>query len=68
MKKLLTLVLAGVAIKYFLDSEKGNQMRSKVTQWLSDAQDEFGNLIDKTSQKVGQTVSKIDQTVPGTNG
>lgn len=58
MKKLLTLALAGIAIKYFLDSEKGNQVLIKLKDWLAEAQDRLDALIGQTEQKPEQLSAK----------
>jgi hypothetical protein len=68
MKKLLTLVLAGVAIKYFLDSAKGNDVRTKLKGWLSEAQDSFSDLAGKVTQKAENIARNTDRSMPASNG
>lgn len=61
MKKLLVLVALGVAVKYFLDSEKGEELKSYVKDLLGDAQDAFNEYFEKTTEKVEGAASQIDK-------
>lgn len=61
MKKLLVLVALGVAVKYFLDSEKGEELKSYVRDLLGDAQDAFNEYFEKAAEKVEVTASQIDK-------
>lgn len=61
MKKLLILVAVGVAVKYFLDTEKGQEIKNYVRDLLGDAQDAFNEYLEKASEKVEGTASRIDQ-------
>ena len=61
MKKLLVWVAVGVAVKYFLDSDKGHEIKSYVRDLLGDAQDAFNEYLEKASDKVEGTASRIDQ-------
>jgi hypothetical protein len=49
MKKLLTLVLAGVAIKYFLDSDSGRELKTRLQTWWDDAQSSMKDMGGKGS-------------------
>ena len=61
MKKLLVLVALGVAVKYFLDSEKGEEIKSYVKDLLGDAQDAFNEYMEKATGKVEGAASQIDK-------
>ena len=61
MKKLLVLVAAGVALKYFLDSEKGDQVKRYVRDLLGDAREVLNDFFEKTSEKVENTASAVDR-------
>ena len=68
MKKLLVLVVIGVAVKYFLDSEKGDELKSYVRDLLGDAQDTFNEFFSKTSDKIEDTANDVDSTLSRTMG
>ena len=51
MKKLLVWVAIGVAVKYFLDSDKGEEFKSYVKDLLGDAQDVFNEYFEKATGK-----------------
>ena len=61
MKKLLVLVALGVAVKYFLDSEKGEELKSYVRDLLGDAQDAFNEYFEKATEQVEGAASTIDK-------
>jgi hypothetical protein len=69
MKKLLLLVAAGVAIKLFLDSDKGRELKDKASDWWLDMQDKLysslENAAEATTEKIENTASKIDNVLPG---
>ena len=68
MKKLLVLVALGVAVKYFLDSEKGEELKSYVRDLLGDAQDTFNEFFNKASDKIEDTAGNVDNTLSRTMG
>ena len=55
MKKLLVLFGIGVAVKYFLDSESGKDMKKQVQNWLNEAQDALSGSL----KNAGKTVDDI---------
>jgi hypothetical protein len=59
MKKLLALAIVGIAVKYFLDSEKGTQAKSQLKDWLQDAQDAFGDTIKGAKGTARQVASDL---------
>jgi hypothetical protein len=59
MKKLLALVIAGVAIKYFLDSEQGKQLQNQLKDWLGDVQDTFNETVNTATGKAKATVDRM---------
>lgn len=61
MKKLLVLVALGVAVKYFLDSDKGEELKSYVRDLLGDAQDAFNEYFEKAAEKVEGAASQVDK-------
>jgi hypothetical protein len=65
MKKLLVLVAVGVAVKLFLDSEKGEEVKSYVRDLLGDVQDTFNEYLEKASQKVERTASQVNDKLAG---
>jgi hypothetical protein len=60
MKKLLTLVIAGVAVKYFLDSEKGQSLKTQLKGWLGEAQDAMKETVNRASGNVNQVADRIN--------
>lgn len=68
MKKLVGLIVAGVAIKYFLDSQQGRQLAKQVKDWLGEAQDKMSDIVQRTTDTVRQAASNVDVANPGTNG
>ncbi|HUQ64758.1 MAG TPA: hypothetical protein VM101_01285 [Flavitalea sp.] len=65
MKKLLVLVAVGVAVKLFLDSEKGEEVKSYVRDLLGDVQDTFNDYLEKGSQKVERTARQVNDKLAG---
>ena len=69
MKKLLILAAIGVAIKLFLDSEKGEELKDKARDWWQDMQDKLYNALEnaaeKTAEKIENTAVKVDDVLPG---
>ena len=61
MKKLLVLVAAGVAIKLFLDSEKGDEVKAYVRDMLGDAREFLNDFFERASEKVENTASAVDR-------
>lgn len=64
MKKLLALIVVGVAVKYFLDSEQGRQLKNQVMDLLAEAQDTFTEGINKATGRIAQTARQADQALP----
>lgn len=54
MKKLLLLVAAGVAVKYFLNSEHGKEAGKQVKDWLGEAQDSLKDVMGRAGKKAKQ--------------
>ena len=63
MKKLIVLAVAGVAIKLFLDSPQGNQLKGKVRDLIQEAQDKINEWLETAAEKVENTASRVDQAV-----
>ena len=61
MKKLLVLVAAGVAIKLFLDSKKGDEVKAYVKDMLGDAREFLNDFFEKASEKVETAASAVDR-------
>ena len=61
MKKLLVLVAAGVAIKLFLESEKGDEVKAYVRDMLGDAREFLNDFFERASEKVENTASAVDR-------
>ena len=61
MKKLLVLVAVGVAVKYFLDSEKGDEVKTYVKDLLGDAREFLNDFFEKATEKVENTASALDK-------
>lgn len=61
MKKLLVLVALGVAIKYFLDSDKGEELKGYVKDLLGDAQDAFNEYFEKATEKLEGAATQADK-------
>lgn len=64
MKKLLVLVAVGVAIKLFLDSEKGDEVKAYVTDMLGDAREFLNDFFEKASEKVENAAVTVDRKLP----
>ncbi len=58
MKKLLALVIAGVAVKYFLDSEQGKQLQNQLKGWLGEVQDTFTDSMDNANGRVKDVMNQ----------
>ena len=63
MKKLLLLAIAGVAVKLFLDSETGHELKQHIRDMIQDAQDAVTALLEKVTDKIEDTASTVDQAV-----
>jgi hypothetical protein len=63
MKKLLVLAVVGVAIKLFLDSDKGQELKQKVLDLISDAQDAINEYLEKATEKVEDVAGTVDTVV-----
>lgn len=61
MKKLLVLVAAGIALKYFLDSQKGDQVKDYVSSLLGDARQFLNDFFENASEKVENAASAVDK-------
>ena len=61
MKKLLVLVAVGVAVKYFLDSEKGDEVKTYVKDLLGDAREFLNDFFEKATEKVENTANAVDK-------
>lgn len=64
MKKLLALVVLGVAIKLFLDSEKGEEVKKEVKKWFNEMEDTLNKAVEKAFDKVENTAEKVDDVLP----
>lgn len=60
MKKLLVLAAVGVAIKYFLDSENGKEVKSAIRDWFGEAQDAVKKQWDNASGRAQAAVDKMN--------
>lgn len=60
MKKLLTLLALGVAVKYFLDSDKGKELKTQIKGWIGDAQDAVAETVGNLEDKAGKTAPKMN--------
>jgi len=69
MKKILALVVVGVAIKIFLDSAKGQQLKGRIRQGVRNAEDKVNkkltHVVENAFDKIENTASKIDRAIPG---
>ncbi len=63
MKKILAFVLAGMAINYFLDSERGNERRNKVKNWINDVKTNVDELVGKGQQRVENIADSADRVM-----
>ena len=61
MKKILVWVAVGVAMKYFLDSDKGEEVKSYVKDLLGDAKDAFNEYYQKASETVEGAITRTDK-------
>jgi hypothetical protein len=64
MKKLLVLVAAGVALKLFLDSEKGDEVKAYVRDMLGDAREFLNDFFEQASEKVENAAVAVDRKLP----
>ena len=64
MKKILALVVLGVAIKYFLDSEKGEEFKNEVRHWWDRVEDTLNDVVAKAFSKVETAAEKVDDITP----
>jgi hypothetical protein len=64
MKKLLALVVAGVAIKFFLESEQGKDIKNKIISWLDDLEASWDNQAPAATQKIEQMANSTDNFLP----
>lgn len=60
MKKLLVLIGLGVAIKYFLDSDSGRDVKNQVKDWLKEAQDGFSDKLEMAKEKVHDVKQRMN--------
>ena len=65
MKKLLVLAVIGIAIKYFLESEQGEQLKQKIRDLISRAEDAINEKLEAAAEKIENTASRVDQALPG---
>jgi hypothetical protein len=61
MKKILVLVAVVVALKYFIDSKKGDQVKNYVRDLLGDAREFLNDFFEKASEKVENAASAHDK-------
>jgi hypothetical protein len=59
MKKLLALVVLGVAVKLFLDSESGKEIKRHLQDWLAEAQDILGDTLDTAKADLEKETPKM---------
>lgn len=67
MKKLLGIVVLGVAIKLLLDSEKGEEIKKEVRRWWDEMEDTINEAVKKALDKVEDTAAKVDNVLPGSD-
>lgn len=60
MKKLLILAAVGVAVKYFLDSENGKEVKSTIKDWFGDARDTVKKQWDNANDHAEMAVNKMN--------
>jgi hypothetical protein len=60
MKKILTLVALGVAVKYFLDTERGKELKKQVTDWLGEAEDTVKETFQQATDTIKQAAARAD--------
>lgn len=63
MKKLLVLAVVGVAVKLFLDSEKGHELKQRVRDLIKEAQDTINDYLETASEKVEDMAGTVDSVV-----
>ena len=59
MRTFITLAVIGVAIKLFLDTETGKDVVRRVKDMLAEAQEEFEDTLNTTSEKVKSTANRM---------
>lgn len=64
MKKLLGLIVLGVAVKLLLDSEKGDQIKAEVKRWWGKVEDVLDDVMEKAFDKVEDAGQKVDDVLP----
>jgi hypothetical protein len=61
MKKLVTLAVLGVAVKYFLDSESGKDIKRQIHDWLGEVQDMFSEKANAVKKEISAATPNMDQ-------
>jgi hypothetical protein len=63
MKKILALIVVGVAIRYFLSSEKGRQLKNRVRELLDEGLEALNEKLETAAGKVEDAAAKVDNVV-----
>lgn len=63
MKKLIVLAVVGVAVKLFLDSEQGVEIKRRIRNVIQDAQDSINGWLENVADKIEDTAADVDKAV-----
>jgi hypothetical protein len=63
MKKILALIIVGVAVKYFLDSDKGRQLKIRIRELLDEGLDAVNDKLETAAGKVERAAGRVDDFI-----
>ena len=68
MKKLATIILFGVAVKFFLQSPQGRRLKRRMKEWLGKVEDGVNAGLENMTHKIERTAGRVDHLVQKTIG
>ena len=65
MKKLVVIAAIGIAIKIFIDSDKGKELVRRIQDWIEGINENVNDLFEQVTDKIENVASDVDRSLPG---
>ena len=65
MKKLVVMAAIGIAIKIFIDSDKGKELVRRIQDWIEGINENVDDLFEQVTDKIENVAADVDRALPG---
>ena len=65
MKKLVVIAAIGIAIKIFIDSDKGKELVHRIQDWIEGINENVNDFFEQIADKIENAATDVDDALPG---